>query len=187
MKVDEMLRQHYRAKTLRPAVREGLVAMAARKAAPAKPRRRAWLLIAASLLAVVLPVAFWTLRTFESAIRHEVALNHLQHSAPAFERTQVDELRPLMDDLEFSLVDSQRLRSKELRLVGGRYCSIQGRFAAQLQFEDSLGGRWTLFQAPLDPRLLAMSAGVGEVDGVRVELWRESGVLLALASDVESQ
>ena len=31
---------------------------------------------------------------------------------------------------------------------------------------------------------MATSPGVGEVDGVRVELWRESGVLLALASDV---
>ena len=184
MNLDEILRQHYSAKTLRPAVRQGLLAEASERRG-ASGRRGRGLRTAAVVLALALPLALLGLAALDSSIRHEVAENQLKQRAPEFDRQAVGELQPLMADLDFALVESRRVRERQLRVVGARYCSIQGQLAAQLQLEDAQGARWTLFQAPLRGRLRATRSSVESLEGVRVELWRESGVLLALASDGE--
>ncbi len=180
MSLDEQLRRHYESKTLRAAAREELLVMgetSAPRVAFARGRRLAVAAGLAAVLAVVLGVF-----AFEVAVRDEVAKNHLRGLAPDFAASRVEVLGEVMDGLEFALVDSDRIRSRELRLTGARYCSIQGKLAAQLVLEDAKGERWTLFQAPVEGRLHVARPSEGEARGVRVEVWREAGVLLALAS-----
>ncbi|MBE1273712.1 hypothetical protein [Enterovibrio baiacu] len=68
-------------------------------------------------------------------------------------------------------------------LLGGRYCSIDGKIAAQLHVKDLETDRvYTFYQAKLPQGSEADMKNVEtNVDGVNVSLWEENGLLMGLA------
>ncbi|NKC11545.1 MAG: hypothetical protein GKR94_04865 [Gammaproteobacteria bacterium] len=64
------------------------------------------------------------------------------------------------------------LFSPSLALLGGRYCSIQGRAAAQLRYGPGKAGdeKVTVFQVPLDDRFKHHLPVRRVVDGAQVEV-----------------
>jgi len=133
-----------------------------------------YLAVAASLLLVLLGSGVFLLQPNHNAdfswlVAKEIAVNHNKHLAIEFPTGDYRELNRLMDKLDFSGVISKRLASGEYRLLGGRYCSIQGQLAL-------------LYQAPLNKMLSGIQQGEQLIDGLHITLWREAGLLLGLAS-----
>ncbi len=159
-------------------------------ALPATKTRHAtpvYLAVAASLLLVLLGSGVFLLQKNDGTdpswlVAKEIAVNHNKHLAIEFPTGDYHELDRLMDKLDFSSVISKRLAPGEYRLLGGRYCSIQGQLALQLKLQDRAGNLYTLYQAPLNKILTGIRQGEQFIDGLRITLWREAGLLLGLAS-----
>jgi len=66
-------------------------------------------------------------------------------------------------------------------MLGGRYCSIQGRLAAQIKLEDEAGRVLTLYQTRFSEAFEGISEQRCELDGIQVRIWREGGLLFGLA------
>jgi len=114
------------------------------------------------------------------AVAEEVALDHTSALAPDVVASSFAELAGRLERLDFTPRGSNR--TSDLVLDGVRYCSIQGQIAAQIQLHDArTGRRVTLHQTRATPRLEALEPAEIEVAGTRVEIWREGGLVLALA------
>jgi hypothetical protein len=84
--------------------------------------------------------------------------------------------------LDFSIVPANSTILETYRLMGGRYCSIQGVLAAQLRVQDVRSGKeCTLYAVKAVGNLRDVIATVNSMDGIRVEIWRQDNVLFALA------
>ncbi len=190
-RLDQHLQRFYADKRPSEACLDRLAALAestpaAKPSAPVKTRRvtPAYLAVAASLLLILFGGVF-LLQPGHNAnwlVAKEIAVNHNKHLAIEFPTSDYHELNRLMDKLDFSSVISKRLPPGQYRLLGGRYCSIQGQLALQLKLQDRAGNRYTLYQAPLNKLLTGIQQGEQVIDGVRITLWREAGLLLGLAS-----
>jgi hypothetical protein len=111
----------------------------------------------------------------------EIALNHNKQLRLEYETVDMAELRTAMDKLDFAPVDPQRLQDGGYFLVGARYSSIGATLAVQLRMTDDLGRPYTLYQFRDGEAFADLTETTLDVDGVRVILWRESGLVLALA------
>ncbi|MBI5209236.1 MAG: hypothetical protein HY927_04595 [Elusimicrobia bacterium] len=115
------------------------------------------------------------------AVAAEIARNHNKRLNVEFRAAAFDALERQMGKLEFSLLEPLRVKQRGLRLIGARYCSIQGQPAAQLRLQDKDGRPCTLYESAAVPALAGVPETQVEVNGVRVELWQESGLLMGLA------
>ncbi len=144
--------------------------------------------VAASLLLFMLALLFTISVSQEKSpgsrirrIAAEIALNHHKQLPPEVLVETFLELRDALPALGFPPV---RPRSKEfgdLDLVGARYCSITGRKAAQIRLTDGAGVVYTLYEFRDDSSLADIDIARLDIDGVRVTLWRESGMVMGLA------
>lgn len=122
-------------------------------------------------------------------IADEVVGNHLQLKPMEVVSGQVSGLRRFFDQLDFHPVQSLFDVVVNRTLLGGRYCSIQGSIAAQLRMQSEAGALSTLYQTRYYPERMGWVPDLekGEVPmelvsrGVRVQLWREQGLLFVLA------
>ncbi len=192
-RMDQHLQRFYADKRPSEAYLERLAALAEPRQAPApaatsrRPTNTARLAIAATLLMILFGGSMFLLQPNHNAasswlVAKEIAVNHNKHLAIEFPTGDYHELNRLMDKLDFSSVISKRLPAGQYRLLGGRYCSIQGQLALQLKLADRAGNRYTLYQAPLNKLLTGIQQGEQIIDGVRITLWREAGLLFGLAS-----
>ncbi len=196
------LKEYYAGRTLSPATLERLRSLAEvsrrerRSAGRATERQRLRRLVAVAVaglvvggLAVVLgPLVSSRIGGGEALARgicREVALNHSKQLAIEFPATDYDGLRSAMGKLDFVLVRPSDPAVAKLRVVGARYCSIQGRIAAQIRLEDERGRPHTLYETHPSGELEAVPERAMEVAGARIRLWRESGLLLGLASPAD--
>jgi hypothetical protein len=143
-------------------------------------------LAVASLALVVVLVRFpgagpRNVRDLSQAIGREIALNHAKDLAPEFSATDYEGLRAAMEKLDFVLVEPARAEAGRLHVRGARYCSIQGRLAAQIRLEDDLGRHYTLYETSLDEALRGVPERELEISGARILLWQEAGLLFGLA------
>lgn len=116
------------------------------------------------------------------AVGEEIASGHEAELALDVLATDLGELGPAMDQLEFRLVEARRLEGRELRLVGGRCTSIQGHPAAQLRLLSPAGDIVTLVQTPLAADLAALPPRQLHLRGLRIDLWQEQGMLFAMVT-----
>ena len=193
-RLNEHLRRFYTNKAPSAQCLDRLAALAestpaAESPAPARTHRAtpAYLAVAASLLLILFGGGVFLLQPNHNTepgwlVAKEIAVNHNKHLAIEFPTGDYHELNRLMDKLDFSSVISKRLPPGQYRLLGGRYCSIQGQLALQLKLQDRAGNRYTLYQAPLNKLLTGIQQGEQIIDGVRITLWREAGLLFGLAS-----
>ena len=72
---------------------------------------------------------------------------------------------------------------REYTLVGGRYCSIHNKLAAQLRVrENATGEMHTLYITELTDELRALRETTRPSDGIQVRLWNEGECFFGLAS-----
>lgn len=208
-RLSEHLRQYYEGKRL-PAGRLARLAAMAETAPPVQENKDkagcspalSWLGLRTEYrftVAAVLLVAFvgafllgrisWegqdsvTVATnLTKVVAKEIALNHNKRLNVEFSARDYMELRKKMGKLDFPTIASVRLQRGQYQLVGGRYCSIQGQLAAQIKLKDNKGRVHTLYQTPDTNTLAGLAEGERQVDGLRISLWREAGLVFGLAS-----
>ncbi|MCL1050337.1 hypothetical protein L2755_11960 [Shewanella abyssi] len=126
-------------------------------------------------------------------IANEVALNHVKMKPLEVQTQQLSELRAYFTQLDFTPVNSSFLNNSASKMLGGRYCSIQGLTAAQIRFSDNDKQLVTLYEVQYDPSLYGVLPILerGEqptelvVRGVAVSIWVEKGLLMATARSVD--
>ena len=158
-------------------------------------RHRRWFAAAAASLLIVLVaglVQFYPVgmqRDLVAEIAAEVVDNHLHMKPLEIEGGEIANIRSYFDRLDFEPVDSRYLADTGLDLLGGRYCSLQGVTAAQLRFKNLGSDKLhTLYQVGYDPAIFKALPNVDEGEqpisvfskGVKVTIWVEKGLLLAL-------
>lgn len=209
----EHLADYYGRKRLRPEVLSRLVSLAAgpgRSAIPNPVRPSRWdrLLLqwspsrwalAAGACGFFLAVFFASSRldlpygrardasALTQAVAVEIARNHNKRFNVEFHTAAFGDLERQMEKLDFALPEPARIRQRGLRMIGARYCSIQGQPAAQIRFKDKDGRTCTLYVSAAVPALAGVPETQVEVNGVRIELWRESGLLLGLAGPLAEE
>ena len=108
----------------------------------------------------------------------EVVYNHNKDMPPEVLSEDYQEVNQALDKLDFKIIKSQRLAS-HYKLIGGRYCSIQGKIAAQLKLLDrKTQKRVTLYQ--FKPSFKPIRAE-GQKDGTTVKIWHEGELSFAIA------
>jgi hypothetical protein len=125
-------------------------------------------------------------------IATEVVHNHHKLKPLEIKSEKTSELNDYFTKLDFSLIDSTLITADNWKLLGGRYCSIQGITAAQLRVVDKNTDKLqTLYQAAYDPEIHGVLPNVNEretplqryANGVIVNLWVENGLLFALTGE----
>lgn len=111
----------------------------------------------------------------------EVVYNHNKNMPSEVLTSSYQELNEALDRLGFQVRESQRLKER-YALVGGRYCSIQGKIAAQLKLRPRVGKDaqvYTLYQFKKGD--MAGILHQAHHQSTRVEIWSEGEMGFALA------
>lgn len=125
-------------------------------------------------------------------IAGEIAYNHNKTLSLEFEGHSFNEIKPHFSKLDFNLVSSNNRLMKKARLLGGRYCSINNKLAAQIRLQrQGKAVPVTWYQLPIsndqaDIRRLKLTDKYETYSGgVKVIIWTEKGVLHGLAGDID--
>jgi anti-sigma factor RsiW len=125
-------------------------------------------------------------RAIARAVCAEVVMNHVKHSPLEIISSRYSEVQAGLSRLDFSIMPANSTILETYRLMGGRYCSIQGVPAAQLRVQDIRSGKeCTLYAVKAAGKLQDVASTADSMDGVRVEVWRQDNVLFALAERVD--
>ena len=128
----------------------------------------------------------WRERSRRAAVR-EVALNHRKNLDLEFRGASLAALRGRMHRLEFPVAGlPPQVTPRDSRLLGARYCSIQGKLAMQLRLRSADGKRITVFIARPAPELKSLTRHEEKIDGVKVNLWSHNGLIFAAARAADS-
>jgi hypothetical protein len=183
--LEQQVRDYYGSQSL-PNERVQSITQLGRAVAPSN--RLAWALGAAAAVAVLAAVALVLTRPNRADLTQmvvaEIAKNHAKHLAPEVASDRYEEVQAKLSRLEFSARPAAEFLLRDFQLLGGRYCSVQSEFAAQLKLrENASGAICTLYVVPQTPALQQVKADTRVVNGVRVQVWSEDGRLFGLARD----
>ncbi len=167
---------------------------------PAPAKKPAWLrlpAVAAAMIVLAIGGVVGTQvyqshqdRVLLQAIAGEVADNHLKLKPLEVEGDDLPSVLGYFRNLDFQLLASPRITGNAGdRLLGGRYCSIQGIDAAQLRVIAGDGTLSTWYEATLPAdklrRVPDLDAGERPAEfverGVDIRIWQESGIVFAEA------
>jgi hypothetical protein len=182
------LTEHYEAESLPDQMLERLLKQA--EAPPRASRARfatgAILALAASVVLAVGLVRLSAARADRDPTRvaRDVAAEIVSHEAARnpvqFSGANLASIQREMPRLDFRLAAPRRLAKEDLALVGARYCSLRGGLAAQIRLRDASGRLHNVYLCPVRARLEHIAEGEVVVDGSRVMLWREGGMLYGM-------
>jgi len=122
-------------------------------------------------------------------IANEVVKNHLNLKPLEVHTNDIDSLIHYFTQLDFLLRPSREVNDFKDRLMGGRYCSLQGITAAQLRLKTQTSSKAnTLYQTeyrkavfgPLPDIDRNQKPLVAWAKGIKVRIWVEKGVLFAM-------
>ena len=187
--LDRAVAEHYAGESLPPETLERLLAQAER-ARSGGGRRRVLTAVLALAATVVLGVALGrTLRTqredrdptlLARAVAAEI-LSHEEAGRPVqYRGASLELLQGEMPKLDFRLAAPRRLEREGFAPVGARYCSLRGGLAAQIRLRDAAGRFRNVYLCPVRARLAALAVGEVHLDGSRVVLWKEGGLLYGM-------
>ena len=119
-------------------------------------------------------------------IMDEIAYNHKQDMPIEVASSSLSDIGRYLNKLSFPIITPSAFGKTNWQFLGGRYCSINGKLAAQLKVKNLADNNiYTLYQAASESGL-DLSGNAARVtqmiDGVGVSIWREKGLLLGLAS-----
>ncbi|MEZ9524724.1 hypothetical protein [Enterovibrio norvegicus] len=181
------LTKHYDAKSLSVtqlnALNELQEKATQKQSAPRSQAHRTGMALAAMLMLAVSVWTLWGDRHDYGAISAEIAYNHNSQMQMEILSDSFADIDTYLNRLDFSVVRPSQLPVEKWVLLGGRYCSIDGKIAAQLHVKDLDTDRvYTFYQAKLPQGVEAhVDDMVMDVDGVSVSLWEENGLLMGLA------
>lgn len=152
----------------------------------------ALLTLAASLFIVVALSYTYKIHTndlIQERLAHEVFTNHLKIKSLDIETHSLQELRDFFERLDFSPFFSGDMRTADLKLLGGRYCTLQGAVALQLRFLSPDGEVITFYQALYEKDRFGKLPDIKEGDrpnvilekGIEMSIWQENSVVSVLA------
>lgn len=182
--LEDKLKKYYSSKSLSEEKAELLLGGKKQNKKPF----RVYGIIAASI--VLLVVIFGGLSNFrgsslEMNVVKEIAMNHNKQLAVEYSSDNLNELGEKLSKLDFQLADADSEISGQYKLLGGRYCSIQGNLAAQLKIQNNENNKIeTLYISGLNPDLNKIKPTNTDFDGVNIRLWKHNGLLYGLASDI---
>lgn len=126
---------------------------------------------------------YLTERDTATRVLAEIAMNHQKQLAVEVTADTFADIGQELERLEFPIPRPERLL-EGFELVGGRYCSIHGKLAAQLKLrQQNSDVIHTLYVTDLTPDLVKVADGTAIHDGVEITLWHENDVFFGLASD----
>ena len=113
----------------------------------------------------------------------EIAKNHTAQLAMEISSSDYQEVATQLDQIDFSLTPPGGVFSRQFTLIGGRYCSIQTKRAAQLRVRENATGKMhTLYITQSTDDFGALKETKHTVKGVKVQLWTEGDRFFGLAS-----
>ncbi len=154
-----------------------------------------WIAIAAVFVVAFANVFYFSMSpelTLDQRIGSEVAKNHINLKPLEIETSSMQAIRGFLTELDFMPMESALLAGSSKRLIGGRYCSIQGITAAQLRLKDDQSGQvQSLYQTVYDKKVFS---GLPQLEenkkpvtvyskGLAVDIWVEKGILFALTKE----
>ena len=154
-----------------------------------------WIAIAAVFFIMMGNVFYFSMSpelALDQRIGSEVAKNHINLKPLEIQTSSMDVIRSFLTELDFSPVESILLKGSSKKLIGGRYCSIQGVTAAQLRLRDSETGQiQSLYQTVYDKKVFYDLPLLKENQkpitvyskGLAVDIWVEKGILFALTRE----
>jgi hypothetical protein len=119
----------------------------------------------------------------------EVMTNHLYMKLLDVETDSMGVLQKQLNNLGFMPKLSTTFNEESVVLLGGRYCTLQGVVATQLHFKTKAGAIMTQYQTVYDASLFGSLPDVNSGEkpitinrgGIQMQLWQESGLLMASA------
>ncbi len=196
--LDEHVRDHYEQQQLSQASLHSLKTLIrsgsrAAFAAEARPRWQRWAAAAAVVMAM-LAGGIWLGARRNAAPEHpaeiarmvaeQAAVGHNEHQELEFRVTRCEELRRHMKSLDFTPIEPEMMHMMNMRIVCARYTTIKGGMAAQIVYVDAKGVPCTLYEVRPTDKLARMPAGEHDIDRVRVNIWREKGLVMVLARPI---
>ena len=154
-----------------------------------------WIAIAAVFFIMMGNVFYFSMSpelALEQRIGSEIAKNHINLKPLEIQTSSMKVIRGFLTELDFSPVESILLKGSSKKLIGGRYCSIQGVTAAQLRLRDSETGQiQSLYQTVYDEKVFYDLPLLKENQkpitvyskGLAVDIWVEKGLLFALTRE----
>ncbi len=154
-----------------------------------------WIAIAAVFFITMGNVFYFVMSpglALDQRIGSEVAKNHINLKPLEIQTSSMKVIRGFLTELDFSPVESILLKGSSKKLIGGRYCSIQGVTAAQLRLKDSKTGKiQSLYQTVYDEKVFYDLPLLKENQkpitvyskGLAVDIWVEKGLLFALTRE----
>jgi hypothetical protein len=157
-----------------------------------RPPARGWMAMAGVAAAVILTVVIVSLldgggTNIAELAMAEVAENHLKGIAPEAVSSDYSAVQEHLSRLNFSIKPPAGGLIEGFDLIGGRYCKVQGEFAAQLKLRPRHGGpAATAYVVPAEGPLAMIEKPVSAVfHGVRVRCERSGHRLIFLAEPAQ--
>lgn len=141
-------------------------------------------LLMGSMLAVYKLLDQAALTPFSQRIMSEIVYNHKQDMPIEVSSNSLNDIGKYLSKLDFSIVLPSSLSNSEWQFLGGRYCSLNGKLAAQLKVKNLKSNVvYTLYQAHSDVSIGNLEAEIKNdvIEGIDVSIWREQGLLLGMA------
>lgn len=163
------------------------------KSKTARSTKLTTLLSLAAIFFVVVAVGFtYKMHTndlVQQRLAHEVFTNHLKIRSLDIETHSLQELRGFFERLDFSPFFSGDVRTADLKLLGGRYCTLQGAVALQLRLLSPDGEVITYYQALYEKERFGKLPNISVGDkpnvilekGIEMSIWQENSVVSVLA------
>lgn len=187
--VKDAMKQHYDQFALSGIQMKNLEQM--QQAAVAKKQKPRFFMAfsaVAAVAAVFLLIGIGVWQELESTVRdqvaNEVAYNHHKQLDMEITTSSLTEVKSYLAKLDFAMVDSNQLPGQQWELIGGRYCTIQNKLAAQLRVKHRPSNRlYTWYQIP-DTKVFSELSSDYETysQGVKIKFWKEKGIVHGLAS-----
>jgi len=146
-----------------------------------KPPRPRWMPVAAVVLVLVFLVGggglIWRATTpdLTDLIAREVRTNYAKDLDPEVRADDFDELAAGLPRLGFALAPTtESVPLPGWRVAGGRYCSLGGELAAQVNLTDQTGRESLLYVVPLVAGLRGVEAGPHPHKDADIHVWKDA-------------
>lgn len=146
-------------------------------------RSFSWVVAVLLLIAVTLGAHHYGMNS-ERTLRtlNEVAMYHSTRLQLEFEADNIEQIHEQMSQLQFEVALPSDFRA-QFKVIGARYCTINGELAAHVKFVDvETNKQMSLFMTRSVEGLKTIDNTLDQINGVNVFLWNESGLFYAMAA-----
>lgn len=178
--LSSQLKTHYAAQQLTNDQLDTLLHL---RKANSKKQKLTFASLAASLIIIPGLFLYTLLQQDYRMISKDIAYNHNSLLQMEVMSGELKTVQGHLNKLGFTLVNSHKIEKGNLQLLGGRYCNINGKIAAQMQLKhNKTNTTYTFYQAKLASDVIEnFKTHEVIINGVKVKLWQEKGLLMGLA------